>query len=425
MLTPIKPQANGKSEFSYPSRGDTAPEAEAEETNKPHLEKQQRRARAQEAERVARKKREDAIAYEHAQRHLHNLSRTALEGLESKMVQAERNCRDAKRLWLDAMDLQSRIARELEAAKEACECALGQERMAEAQRAFADQEEAEMRAAREEAEADELEADDDDDTRRLAELAESIRKMKQLQRVEEEDRVAKMRREEKHRAAEERRQDEERCRDEEQRKEDEARAAEDELEQKRCRQEEQTRREEEKQECLEQEQRDSEVRGKQEQEECARTETEERQRRYEQAAARERARCFKRDQNEISSYTWTSHIAVTHFKIVSTDFDDTRFCDAQPLTFESVPWPILHTPEHWSLDAVQWGAVEAFFDEVKALLGLSEYKQLVEKTQRRFHPDKWKARLQTVLDEALRDKLEAAVNIVSQTVNPIWHKSRC
>jgi hypothetical protein len=46
----------------------------------------------------------------------------------------------------------------------------------------------------------------------------------------------------------------------------------------------------------------------------------------------------------------------------------------------------------------------------------------VEKSQRRFHPDKWRARLNTVRDEDEREAMEVAVGIVAQAITPLWRE---
>lgn len=80
-----------------------------------------------------------------------------------------------------------------------------------------------------------------------------------------------------------------------------------------------------------------------------------------------------------------------------------------------------------TFDGIEWNAVEQFFSAVEPLMSMpGEYKLLLEKTHRRFHPDKWRARgmMNSVLDEELRKKLEGAGNIVAQAVTPLWLKSK-
>lgn len=154
-------------------------------------------------------------------------------------------------------------------------------------------------------------------------------------------------------------------------------------------------------------------------------EEERRQRAYEVASATERARCKRRDQLPWSQLVkWSSKHAVDRFKAVSLEFDEIKFSGVQPLTFESVPWPDLRDPNKLRFEHIDWSSVEKFFSEMRALLDASEYKEIVVKAHRRFHPDKWRARglLSTVLDADLRSQLEAAGLVVSQSLTPLWRE---
>lgn len=149
-------------------------------------------------------------------------------------------------------------------------------------------------------------------------------------------------------------------------------------------------------------------------------------REYHTAVEREQARCRRRDCVYWAPSYNTAQVSIDRFTAVSAEFDDTHFSAAQPLTFESVPWPLARLPLTMSLDDIEWGAVEQFFGEVRRRVGEAEYRGVVERAHRRFHPDKWRARglLKTVLDEELRGKLENAVNVVAQAITPLWLASR-
>lgn len=123
---------------------------------------------------------------------------------------------------------------------------------------------------------------------------------------------------------------------------------------------------------------------------------------------------------------WTKQRGVERFEAVSIEFDEIKFCDAQPLTFESIPWPVLGSPHRLTVNDIEWNAVEAFFAAAQAMVSESQYKAMVEKAHRRFHPDKWRSRgiLHTVLDSDLRKRLEEAGNIVAQAITPIWLASK-
>jgi hypothetical protein len=70
--------------------------------------------------------------------------------------------------------------------------------------------------------------------------------------------------------------------------------------------------------------------------------------------------------------------------------------------------------------------VEGFVREFRNQLQLSAYKDLLEKTHRRFHPDRWSSRglLATIFDEGTREEIREAGNIVSQAITPIWRQSK-
>lgn len=123
---------------------------------------------------------------------------------------------------------------------------------------------------------------------------------------------------------------------------------------------------------------------------------------------------------------WTPVRALERFQTVSDEFEAMRFSDEQVLTVGNVPWPTLLFPDDIRLESIEWATVEAFFRSVKTLVTGGEYKAIVEKAHRRFHPDKWMARglLRTIRDEKVRARVEAAGNMVAQVVTPLWTASR-
>jgi hypothetical protein len=186
--------------------------------------------------------------------------------------------------------------------------------------------------------------------------------------------------------------------------------------------EEQRKKEGEERECKERELRD-------------RREAEARRwRQYKEAAENERTRCRRRDfmrwkipePGIYRLHEWPRQLCIQRFEAISAEFDDMRFSDSQPLTFESVPWPLLRTPTNLTVEDVDWSSVEEFFSTAKTVISKFDYKIMLEKAQRRFHPDKWRSRglLNTVLDDDLRERLENAGNIVAQAITPLWIASR-
>lgn len=145
---------------------------------------------------------------------------------------------------------------------------------------------------------------------------------------------------------------------------------------------------------------------------------------------RERAQAERREQQERvqeekerwTKGPWTPHRALERYKTLCETFDTTKFSSSEPLTFEDVPWPTLISPSTLTVEDVEWVTVENFFQTVKSHMSENEYKVFVEKSQRRFHPDRWSSRslLNTVADETERGSLEVAANTVAQALTPLW-----
>ncbi|OAX41057.1 hypothetical protein K503DRAFT_854905 [Rhizopogon vinicolor AM-OR11-026] len=228
--------------------------------------------------------------------------------------------------------------------------------------------------------------DSDEEAIRQAEVAESIRKMRELERDrplwEEQRRV---------REARERAQEQERQAKAEQRREAEA--------------------EKQRQQREEVERQAREARA-----EADRRAAEEVRRQQEQRQRRQRQRW--------ESGTWTSHRALERYRILSEEFDAARFTPDQPITFLDVPWPVLYSPSRLTVEDIDWSAVERFFATVKTHMRSQDYKDFVERSHRRFHPDRWRARKlwSAVRDDVERSCLEVAANTVAQAITPIWRE---
>lgn len=120
---------------------------------------------------------------------------------------------------------------------------------------------------------------------------------------------------------------------------------------------------------------------------------------------------------------WSVEHALRRYLEMSTRFDAAKFSDgANSATFSVIPWPVLRPS--FSVREIEWNAVEKFFGKVEALLTLVEFKDLVEKSHRRFHPDRWRSRglLVSVKDDMERDLLEVAGSTVAQAITPLWKK---
>lgn len=118
---------------------------------------------------------------------------------------------------------------------------------------------------------------------------------------------------------------------------------------------------------------------------------------------------------------WNLRYALRRYLAISASFDATNFSvgDKQA-TFATIPWPVLHPS--FSIREIQWDAVEMFFSNVRGLLTAAEFRDLVEKSQRRFHPDRWRSRgvLVSNKDDLERDLLEVAGSTVAQAITPLW-----
>lgn len=226
----------------------------------------------------------------------------------------------------------------------------------------------------------------DEEAMRQAELAESIRKMQELDRdrpLWEEQR--------RKREAHERAEEQERQAKAEQRRRAEA--------------------EKQRQQREEAERLARQVRA-----EAERREAEEERRRQEQRRFRQRQRW--------ASGTWTSHRALERYKVLSEEFDAAKFTPDQPISFLDIPWPVLHHPSRLTVEDVDWSAVESFFATVKTSMRPQDYKDFVERSHRRFHPDRWRARKlwSAIRDDVERSCLEVAANTVAQAMTPIWRE---
>lgn len=154
-------------------------------------------------------------------------------------------------------------------------------------------------------------------------------------------------------------------------------------------------------------------------------EAEERQKREQEERVR-REKEQKRFQNRArwARGTWTVQRALERYRFLCEQFDNTRFSSDDPLTFDDIPWPILHCT--FSVEDIEWSAVEKFFASVKPHMRIQDYRVFVEKSHRRFHPDRWRARglLRSMQDDDERGFLEVAANTVAQALTPLWREAK-
>jgi hypothetical protein len=121
---------------------------------------------------------------------------------------------------------------------------------------------------------------------------------------------------------------------------------------------------------------------------------------------------------------WTSQRALERYRVLCESFDEA----AKPasLTFEDIPWPALSAPFTFGPEDIDWAAVETFFRTVRGHMRAQDYRVFVEKSHRRFHPDRWSARglLAAIRDDDARGMIEVAANTVAQALTPLWREAR-
>jgi hypothetical protein len=121
---------------------------------------------------------------------------------------------------------------------------------------------------------------------------------------------------------------------------------------------------------------------------------------------------------------WTSQRALERYRVLCESFDEA----AKPasLSFEDIPWPTLCAPFTFGPEDIDWAAVETFFRTVRGHMRAQDYRVFVEKSHRRFHPDRWSARglLAAIGDDDARGMIEVAANTVAQALTPLWREAR-
>ncbi|KAK0236895.1 hypothetical protein EDD85DRAFT_790617 [Armillaria nabsnona] len=238
--------------------------------------------------------------------------------------------------------------------------------------------------------------------KRKAELEESKRKVREIQEAEARRKKAEEAAKKKEQERKEREQREEQKR----KKEEEARRKQEEEAAKKREQERKEREEREEQERKQEKAR--------------------RERNWREATIKERARLKRRAHSLWGLLEWSNTRALERVQTLMDEFEKTKFSESQPATFEIIPWPVLTDPLLLKVEHIDWAGVEEFFAMARAELTVAEYKKLVEKLHKMFHPDRWRARaiLKTVFDEYLSHTLEEAGNTVSQAMTPLWRASK-
>ena len=170
-----------------------------------------------------------------------------------------------------------------------------------------------------------------------------------------------------------------------------------------------------------------EARAREERERLEAERERERARRAAEAAVAEAEAAKRRAEAQRARWArgpWTSQRALERYRVLCQSFDET----AKPasLTFDDIPWPTLCAPFTFGPEDVDWAAVETFFRTVRGHMRAQDYRVFVEKSHRRFHPDRWSARglLAAIGDDDARGMIEVAANTVAQALTPLWREAR-
>lgn len=159
-------------------------------------------------------------------------------------------------------------------------------------------------------------------------------------------------------------------------------------------------------------------------EEAARAKVEEERK---AAIERERAaRLHRERQRWQGRIPWKQSDALRRYSVLSEEFDKARFSCDDPPQFELIPWPVLVSPQTITIDDVTWQGVEMFFEYAKRCLGRVAYTKLVERSYKRFYPDKWRGRglLKAITDDATRTAWEQAATRIAQGLSAEWESLR-
>ncbi|KIY63444.1 hypothetical protein CYLTODRAFT_493897 [Cylindrobasidium torrendii FP15055 ss-10] len=150
-------------------------------------------------------------------------------------------------------------------------------------------------------------------------------------------------------------------------------------------------------------------------EQAAAAKDEEARRKREERAQHVRAEHYR----QMRWVQWNDTVAVNRFIQTGQQFDRRGFTLDDPVTFDLVPWPILKRPLGLGAEDIDFASVEEFFRRLEQLRP-HDYRTLLKQAQIRFHPDRWRAKnVYGSVDDAEKDCMETAVTTVSQTVTQL------
>ncbi len=110
-----------------------------------------------------------------------------------------------------------------------------------------------------------------------------------------------------------------------------------------------------------------------------------------------------------NSGPWTVTRAIERYKTTCAFFDKANFSDESfPLAFIDIPWPTLKHPSESSAQDVDWQSTNEFFNALEPYLRGQAYRNFLKQTLQRFHPDRWSSRnlFLAIPDEDERNEIE-------------------
>jgi hypothetical protein len=115
---------------------------------------------------------------------------------------------------------------------------------------------------------------------------------------------------------------------------------------------------------------------------------------------------------------WNAARALQRYHEQADDFDRLQFTRQNPLTFYSVPWPILDHPNTSGVSHVTADAVKSFFRALRKSEGKDKYLKELQIARVLFHPDRWlsRKRYAAIADPQMASSMANAVLQVSQAV---------
>ena len=127
---------------------------------------------------------------------------------------------------------------------------------------------------------------------------------------------------------------------------------------------------------------------------------------YQEQKRLERERRARYDQ--WNSGAWTTYRALERYRLVCQYFDETKFSKTYPLTFHDIPWPTLQSPFQNSPQDMTWEAVQGFFMVAKTIIRGQAYRDFLKSSVSRFHTDRWRSRklLESIVNVEERDCVE-------------------